>query len=85
MAYSSASNGNVAQMGWLSTAGNSATSITFVVAVGFGATQADAIAAVSSTVGEDISVQQGVYDNAWHDYDAGLSDQGGTADDQYYS
>ena len=83
-AYSSASKGNVAQMGWLSTAGNSATAITFVVAVGFGATQADAIAAVSSTLGEDISVQQGIYDNAWHDYDAALSDQSGTADDQYY-
>ena len=54
------------------------------MAVGFGATQADAIAAVSSTLGEDISVQQGIYDNAWHDYDAALSDQSGTADDQYY-
>ena len=85
-AYSSAGPGNVTQMGWLSTGGNSATAtaITFVVAVGFGPTQADAVAALTSTLGEDISVQQGVYDNAWHDYDAGLSDQGGTADDQYY-
>ena len=83
-AYGSAGPGNVAQMGWLSTAGNSATAITFVVAVGFASTQADAIAAASNTLGEDISVQQGAYDKAWHDYDAKLSDQGGTADDQYY-
>jgi glucoamylase len=85
-AYGSAGPGNVTQMGWLSTGGNSATAtaITFVVAVGFGPTQADAVAALTSTLGEDISVQQGVYDNAWHDYDASLSDQSGTADDQYY-
>jgi glucoamylase len=85
-AYSTASNGNVAQMGWLNTGGNSATAtaITFVVSVGFGSTQADAIAAASNTLGEDISVQQGAYDKAWHDYDARLSDQSGTADDQYY-
>jgi glucoamylase len=85
-AYSSAGPGNVTQMGRLSTGGNSATAtaITFVVAVGFGPTQADAVAALTSTLGEDISVQQGVYDNAWHDYDAGLSDQSGKADDQYY-
>jgi glucoamylase len=85
-AYSSAGPGNITQMGWLSTGGNSATAtaITFVVAVGFGPTQADAVAALTNTLGEDISAQQGVYDNAWHDYDAGLSDQGGTADDQYY-
>jgi glucoamylase len=85
-AYSSAGPGNVTQMGWLSTGGNSATAtaITFVVAVGFGSTQADAVAALTGTLGEDVSVQQGVYDNAWHDYDASLSDQGGTADDQYY-
>jgi glucoamylase len=83
-AYQSAPSGNVAQMGWLNTAGNSATTITFVVAVGFGSTQADAIAAASATLAEDISAQQGVYDKAWRDYDAGLSDQSGTADDQYY-
>ena len=83
-AYNSASNGNVAQMGWLSTAGNSATTIAFEVALGFGATQADAIAAASNTLGEDLSAQQSLYDNAWHGYAAGLSTQNGTADDQYY-
>jgi glucoamylase len=83
-AYSSAPNGNVAQMGWLSTAGNMATSVPFNVVVGFGATQDAAIAAASNTLSEDLSAQQNVYDNAWHSYAAGLSTQNGTADDQYY-
>jgi len=83
-AYSSAPNGNVAQMGWLNTAGNTATSVAFDVVVGFGATQAAAIAAASNTLGEDLSAQQSLYDNAWHAYAAGLSTQNGTADDQYY-
>jgi glucoamylase len=83
-AYDSAPNGNVAQMGWLNTAGNSATSITFVVAVGFGSTQADAITAAGDTLGENISAQQTAYDNAWHSYTSGLSTQNDTADNQYY-
>ena len=83
-AYNSATKGNVAQMGWLSTAGNSAPTIAFEVALGFGATQAQAIAAASNTLADDVSAQQSLYDNAWHDYAAGLSTQNGTADDQYY-
>jgi glucoamylase len=83
-AYYSASNGNVAQMGWLNTAGNSAPSLTFTVAVGFGSTQINAITAASNTLGENISTQQTGYDNAWHSYTGGLSTQNGTADNQYY-
>jgi glucoamylase len=83
-AYNSAPNGNVAQMGWLNTAGNSATSITFTVAVGFGSTQTNAITAANNTLGENISTQQTSYDNAWHSYTGGLSTQNGTADNQYY-
>ena len=83
-AYNSAPNGNVAQMGWLNTAGNSATSITFMVAVGFGPTQANAITAANNTLGENISIQETSYDNAWHSYAGGLSTQNGTADNQYY-
>ncbi|HZZ60945.1 MAG TPA: glycoside hydrolase family 15 protein, partial [Roseiarcus sp.] len=82
-AYGSAPNGNVAQMGWLDTAGNPSSSIAFTVAVGFGGTQADAIAAAGATLGEDVAAQQSLYDGAWHDYAAGLSTQNGTADDQY--
>jgi glucoamylase len=83
-AYNSAPMGNVAQMGWLNTAGNTATSVAFNVVVGFGATQAAAVAAASNTLSEDLSAQQNVYDNAWHVYAAGLSNQSGTADDQDY-
>ncbi|MGD0106818.1 MAG: glycoside hydrolase family 15 protein [Rhodopila sp.] len=83
-AYNAAPNGNVGQMGWLNTAGNAATSVTFVVAVGFGSTQPGAITAASNTLGGTISIQQTSYDNAWHSYAARLSTQNGTADDQYY-
>jgi glucoamylase len=82
-AYNSAPRGNIAQIGWLDTAGNSASSITFTVAVGFGASRAGAIAAAGATLGEDVSAQQSLYDDAWHGYAAGLSTQNGTADDQY--
>jgi glucoamylase len=83
-AYNSAANGNVGQMGWLNTAGNSATSITFVVSVGFGSTEANAITAANNTLGENIATQQTSYDDAWHEYTGGLSTQNGTADNQYY-
>jgi glucoamylase len=83
-AYNAAPNGNVAQIGWLNTIGDSSTSITFVVAIGFGSTQAEAITATNNTLGENISAQQTVYDNAWHSYARGLSTQNGAADDQYY-
>ncbi len=83
-AYNAAPNGNIGQMGWLNTAGNSATSIPFTVAVGFGATQADAITAANNTLGENISDQQTSYDNGWHSYTDGLSTQNGMADNQYY-
>jgi len=83
-AYNSAPNGDVAQMGWLNTADNSATSLTFVVALGFGSTQANAIAAANSTLGENVATQQTSYDDAWHSYTAGLSTQNGAADNQYY-
>jgi glucoamylase len=83
-AYSSALNGNIGQMGWLNTDGNSANSITFVVAVGYGSTQANAITAVDNTLGGNTATQQTGYDNAWHSYTGGLSTQNGTADNQYY-
>jgi glucoamylase len=83
-AYNSAPNGNIGQMGWLNTAGNPATSITFVVAVGFGSTQANAITAANNTLSGDIATQETSYDNAWHEYANGLSTQNGMADDQYY-
>jgi glucoamylase len=83
-AYNLAPRGNIGQMGWLNTSGNSATSISFLVAVGFGPTQAAAIAAANNTLSENIATQQTAYDEAWHTYTSGLSTQNGTADDQYY-
>jgi glucoamylase len=83
-AYNSAAKGNIGQMGWLATADNSATSVSFVVAVGYGLNQAAAIAAVDATLGGNLSTQQASYDAAWHGYASGLSNQNGTADDQYY-
>ncbi len=82
-AYGSAPNGNVAQMGLLDTAGKSSSSITFTVAVGFGATEAAAIAAASTTLGEDVSAQQSLYDNASARLRRRPHTQNGTADDQY--
>jgi len=83
-AFNSAANGNIAQMGWLNTAGNSAASITFTVVIGFGSTEANAIAAASNTLAENIASQQLSYDDAWHSYAGGLSTQNGAADNQYY-
>jgi glucoamylase len=83
-AYSSAANGNIAQMGWLNTAGNSASSVTFTVVIGFGSTEANAIAAASNTLAENIASQETAYDDAWHSYAGGLSSQSGAADNQYY-
>jgi glucoamylase len=83
-AYDSAPNGNIGQMGWLATAGNSATSVSFVVAVGYGPTRVAAIAAVDATLSGNVATQQASYDAAWHGWAGGLSNQNGTADDQYY-
>ena len=83
-AYGSATGGNVAQMGWLNTLNNNATSVTFTVVLGYGTSQAGAIAAASGTLGETVTTQQTLYDNAWHTYAAALSTQGGSADNQYY-
>src|SRR5271155_3491539 len=63
-AYNSAPNGNIGQMGWLNTAGNSAAAITFVVEIGYGPTQANALTAANNTLSNDISTQQTSYDNA---------------------
>jgi hypothetical protein len=41
---------NIAQTGWLNTARTAVTAITFIVAVGFGSTQANAIAVVNNTL-----------------------------------
>lgn len=82
--FATASNGNVAQMGWLDTGNASATSVSFDVVLGFGASQATALDSASSTLGSNLTAEQQQYDAAWHSYAAGLSSQGNTADDGYY-
>lgn len=82
--FSSASNGNVAQTGWLDLGDPNATSVSFDVALGFGKSQVDAINSAAASLGSDLTAAQQQYDNAWHAYAAGLSTQGGLADDRYY-
>lgn len=82
--YDTASNGNVAQMGWVDFGGSTATSISFDVAVGFGATETEAINTANATLADNLTTLRSTYDNQWHTYNSSLSTQGGTADDQYY-
>jgi len=49
-----------------------------------GSRRTAAIAAVDATLGGNVATQQASYDAAWHGYAGGLSNQNGTADDQYY-
>jgi glucoamylase len=83
--YTSATNGNVAQMGWLDFGGSSATSISFNVALSFDSTSAsNAMNAALGTLGDNLGNLRAQYDNGWHNYAASLSTQNGTADNEYY-
>ncbi|MCD4500197.1 glycoside hydrolase family 15 protein [Chromobacterium vaccinii] len=83
-AYGSATNGNVAQTGWLDLGDPAAASVSFDMVLAFGKSQGDAVNAAAASLGSDLSAAQQQYDNAWHAYAAGLSTQGGLADDRYY-
>jgi len=83
--YSSATNGNVAQMGWLDFGSSSATSLSFNVVLSFDSTSAsNAMQTATATLGDNLDSLRTQYDSAWHAYAAGLSTQGGTADNEYY-
>lgn len=83
--YSSATGGNVAQMGWLDTGDASASSVSFNVVLSFDSGSANgAMQTAASTLGDDLDSLRSQYDGAWHTYAAGLSTQGGSADDRYY-
>ncbi|HWW08306.1 glycoside hydrolase family 15 protein [Collimonas sp.] len=82
--YSLASNGNVAQMGWIDFGASTASSISFDVAIGFGATETEAMNTANATLADNLSTLRTTYDSEWHTYNNGLNTQGGTADDQYY-
>jgi glucoamylase len=82
--FSSATSGNVAQMGWIDTGDPTATRVSFDVVLGFGGTQDQALGDASAVLGSDLANAQRQYDAAWHQYAAGLSTQNGTADAAYY-
>ena len=82
--YAIASNGNVAQLGWIDFGASTATSVSFDVVMGFAATEAEAMNTANAILTDNISALRTTYDNEWHAYNAALSTQGGTADDQYY-
>lgn len=84
LTYDTASNGNVAQMGWIDFAGSTATSISFDVVLGFGATATEAMGTANTTLNDNLATLQSTYDSGWQTYNNGLSTQGGTADNQYY-
>lgn len=82
--YDTATNGNVAQMGWIDTGTASATSISFDLVLGFGLSTSAAMSAANSTLGTSMNTLQNNYDAGWLAYTNGLSTQNGLADNQYY-
>lgn len=82
--FDGAYGGNVAQMGWIDTAGHSARSIDFDVVLAFGSDEAEATGVANATLGSDIGELARHYVEQWRDYSRGLDAQNGHADDQYY-
>ena len=82
--YDSATAGNVAQMGLVDFAGSTATSISFDMALGFGDTEANAMASTVGTLGANLDTMEASYKAEWNTYANALSTQGGLADAQYY-
>src|SRR5476651_1551515 len=71
--YSSATNGNIAQMGWLDLGSGSgsgtAMSISFNVVLSFDSTSAsNAMQTATATLSDDLDGLRMQYDSAWHDY-----------------
>lgn len=83
--YSSATGGNVAQMGWLDLGDGTGTSISFNVVLSFDSTSAsNAMQTAAATLDDNLDDLRSQYDAAWHQYASGLSTQNGTADNEYY-
>ena len=82
--FDQASDGNVAQMGWLDLGDPSASSISFDIILGFGNSLQQALYTANSVQQGNRDQQASQYDDGWHRYTASLSDQGGHADDSYY-
>lgn len=83
--YTSATNGNVAQMGWLDLGTSSASSLSFDVVLSFDSTSANnAMLTASATLGDNLDNLRTQYDIAWHSYASGLSTLSGSVNDEYY-
>ena len=82
--YHAAYDGNVAQMGWLDLGNSHSTSAAFDVVLGFGPNEKAAMDDANATLSSDLGALQNTYVTQWQAYCQSLSDQGGTADDQYY-
>jgi glucoamylase len=83
--FDSATNGNVAQLGWVDLGtSTTATSISFDMVLGFGSTEANAMTAANGTLGSTINTIETNYKTEWNTYANALSTQGGLADAQYY-
>jgi glucoamylase len=84
--YDTASNGNVAQIGWIDL-GAAGASVAFDVVLAFGASESEAMNTANATLGSlqnSPGVMQTIYDSQWQSYASGLNNQSGAADAQYY-
>ncbi|MCC7220115.1 MAG: amylase, partial [Candidatus Contendobacter sp.] len=82
--FDAAFGGNVAQMGWIDTGGNTDTSLSFDVVLAFGGSEAEAMGVANATLGTSLNALEQVYINEWVAYSQTLNNQNGRADDQYY-
>jgi glucoamylase len=82
--YDSAHGGNVEQLGWIEIDQGDSDLISFDIVLGFGTSEAEAVATTASVLGSDRSALQRRYDAGWRRYARSLDTLGGSADDQYY-
>jgi glucoamylase len=83
--YDSATNGNVAQMGQFDLSAHAGdTAIQFDLVLGFGNSITTAARAAKATLADNLDNMLTTYNNGWHIYTAGLNNQKGAADQQYY-
>ena len=76
--------GNIAQMGWIDLGGSTQSGISFDVVLAFGSNETEAITTAAAVLDSDLGDLENTYVNQWVAYNAGLSNQNGLADDQYY-
>ena len=84
--YASATDGNVAQLGWIDAGNTNATataaSVSFDVVLAFDSSSpANAMQTANATLADNLDALRTQYDDAWHAYAAGLSPQ---SDDMWY-